>query len=82
MPPSMDKKNKIDFYFGWFFVLIALLIFSYALSIVYSQRQKDFSYVERLEEQVFCLKQENVDLKHELRNKIRQFKESSLYAGK
>lgn len=74
MTRSIDTQHKFDFYISWTFVLFALVIFSFSLTIIYGIKKKNDSYVEQLEEQNYTLKSENIDLKHELRDTINYYR--------
>jgi hypothetical protein len=71
---SLDQQHKIDFYVSWTFVSVALLVFIFSLTFIYEVRKKDASYVEHLEEQNYILRNQNVDLKHELRDTINYYR--------
>ncbi len=71
---SLDQQHKIDFYVSWTFVSVALLVFIFSLTFIYEVRKKDTSYVEHLEEQNYILRNQNVDLKYELRDTINYYR--------
>lgn len=78
---SLDQQHKIDFYISWTFVSVGLIVFIFSLTFIYEIRKKDTSYVEHLEEQNYILRNQNVDLKHELRDTINYYrgKNTSVY---
>lgn len=64
-------KDAMDFWVSWSFVLLIVIFFVWGMSAIYQQKHSNISYVETLEEQIHSLREENIDLKHELRNTIK-----------
>lgn len=68
---KLCDRDTRDFWISWSFVLLIVIFFVYGMSAIYEQKHRNISYVETLEEQIHSLREQNIDLKHELRNTIK-----------
>lgn len=64
----LPKKIIIDFFMGWGMTLFLTFVFCVYLQFIVSDKIKEKEYVAHLEEENYFLKEQNIDLKHQLRD--------------
>ncbi len=64
----LPKKIIIDFFTSWGMVILLLVLFIIYMQYMVADKTKEREYVSKLEEENYFLKEQNIDLRYQLRD--------------
>ncbi len=64
----LPKKIIIDFFTSWGMVILLLVLFIIYIQYMVADKTKEREYVSKLEEENYFLKEQNIDLRYQLRD--------------
>lgn len=64
----LPKKIIIDFFTSWGMVILLLVLFIIYMQYMVADKTKEREYVFKLEEENYFLKEQNIDLRYQLRD--------------
>lgn len=64
----LPKKIIIDFFTSWGMVILLLVLFIIYIQYMVADKTKEREYVFKLEEENYFLKEQNIDLRYQLRD--------------
>lgn len=64
----LPKKIIIDFFTSWGMVILLLVLFIIYMQYMVADKTKEREYVSKLEEENYLLKEQNIDLRYQLRD--------------